>query len=63
MTGQQQLFEPRQTVPPTCPHCGTTAKNACLHSADIQAGIRDPYAPRPKGCLDRYDPKDGEIPF
>lgn len=60
------LFDPRTTTPATCPSCGTTAKNACEHEADIAAGIRDPYAPRPRGCLCAWDfqiPDDQPLPY
>ncbi len=63
---QPSLFDPRTTEMPTCSHCGTTAKNACLHEADIAAGIRDPYARRPGGCLNKFDfmvPDDQPLPY
>jgi hypothetical protein len=52
--------------PPRCTARGCQAgdrKNLCLHDADIANGIRDPYAPRPKGCINSYDPADGQIPY
>ncbi len=63
---EQTLFDPRTTEMPKCPSCGTTAKNACLHEADIAHGIRDPYAKRPAGCLNSFDfmvPDDQPLPF
>ncbi len=62
--GQPNLFDPRTTELPKCGHCGTTAKNACLHDADIAAGIRDPYARRPKQCINTAQlGPDDELPF
>jgi hypothetical protein len=52
--------------PPRCTakHCQAgDRKNLCGHDADIAAGIRDPYAPRPKGCINGYDPAAAEIPY
>lgn len=60
---QDSLFDPRTTIAPKCGHCGTTAKNACVHDADIDNGIRDPYARRPKTCIAGWDPATAEIPF
>lgn len=53
------LFDPRITVMPRCPHCNTTAKNACVWEAS-----RESDSIRPRGCLvsAQLGPND-ELPF
>jgi hypothetical protein len=59
---QQPLFQP----PAKCTATGCEAgdrRNLCAWAADIAHGRKDPYTPKPRGCLLRIDPKDGVIPF
>jgi hypothetical protein len=60
-TTQDALFEQR-----VCGARGCEAgdrKNLCAWAADIAHGRKDPYAPKPRGCLLRTDPADGQIPY
>lgn len=52
--------------PPVCTakDCGAYDRRDCLHDADIAAGIRDPYARRPRTCLNSFQlGPDDELPF
>jgi hypothetical protein len=60
--GQGSLFDPPA-------RCGARAceagdrKNLCRWAADIAHGRKDPYTPKPRGCLLRIDPAEGVIPY
>jgi hypothetical protein len=61
-TSQAALFDP----PPRCGARGCEAgdrKNLCAWAADIAHGRKDPYTPKPRGCLLRTDPAEGVIPY
>ncbi len=59
---EKTLFDPRTTEMPKCPHCGTTAKNACKWEADKAAGLD--YRPRPRHCLISFQiPADQPLPY
>lgn len=50
----------------TCTARGCDAgdrKNLCKWAADIAHGVTDPYTPKPKTCLHRLDPADGQVPY
>lgn len=59
----QQLFNPKETLPVKCASCGTTRKALCLHDANVAHGLAPKTTLRPRGCLNRHDPAKGEIPF
>jgi len=59
---QASLFPPESTMPTRCT-CGCTRKNLCPIDASIAHGGADKWAKRPRTCLSRHDPAEGEIPF
>ena len=56
------LFDPATTAPPKCKACGATAKNVCVHDADLEHGLITNTRRRPKSCLNAYDPKTAPLP-
>jgi hypothetical protein len=57
-----RLFDPATTKLPLCGHCNTTRKNLCRHDADVQHGLIQASARRPKACLNRIDPANDPFP-
>jgi hypothetical protein len=60
--GDETLFDPASTVPPKC-SCGTTRSNLCVFDANVAHGLINASDTRPKTCLNRHDPANGDIPY
>jgi hypothetical protein len=61
--GDETLFDAASTVTPRCYACGNTKKNLCVFDANVAHGLINPSDTRPKTCLNRHDPSEGQIPY
>jgi len=59
--GDEQLFDPSSTLPPTCKSCGATKPTMCRWAADRDHGGL--AGKQPRTCLNAYDPAKAKVPY